>query len=43
MIDHSGMGITNYDINKVFYSKALSPLGIVLIAKVQGLKSFAAK
>lgn len=43
MIDYSGMGITNYNINKVIYSKALSSLGIELIAKVQGLKSFVAK
>ncbi len=43
MIDHIGIAISNYGISKAFYSKALAPLGIELIAEVQGWAGFGAK
>jgi catechol 2,3-dioxygenase-like lactoylglutathione lyase family enzyme len=43
MIDHIGIVISNYDISKAFYSKALAPLGIELMVEVQGWAGFGAE
>lgn len=40
IIDHIGLAITNFDISKAFYTKALAPLGIVLIDEDQGWAGF---
>jgi catechol 2,3-dioxygenase-like lactoylglutathione lyase family enzyme len=34
MLDHTGFPVTNYARSKVFYEKALAPLGYVLIMEV---------
>jgi len=34
MIDHMGFAVSNYDRAKIFYSKALAPLGYVLMLDV---------
>ncbi len=34
IIDHVGFGVSNYDQAKDFYSKALAPLGIVIVMEV---------
>jgi catechol 2,3-dioxygenase-like lactoylglutathione lyase family enzyme len=39
MIDHIGFAVSNYDRAKDFYSKALSPLGYVLIMEVPAEKT----
>ena len=31
MIDHTGVGVSNFEKSKVFYSKALAPLGYKLL------------
>ena len=36
IIDHIGFAISNHENSKEFYSKALAPLGIELVAEVQG-------
>jgi catechol 2,3-dioxygenase-like lactoylglutathione lyase family enzyme len=43
MIDHIGIAISNYFVSKVFYSKALAPLGIEFTAEVQGWAGFGAE
>lgn len=43
MIDHIGIVISNYDVSKAFYSKALAPLGIELVVEVQGWAGFGTK
>jgi len=40
IIDHIGIAISDYDKSKEFYSKALAPLGIKLLAEVQGWAGF---
>jgi len=39
MIDHMGFSVSNYDRAKEFYSKALAPLGYVLIMEVPAEKT----
>ena len=39
MIDHIGFAVSNYDRAKEFYSKALAPLGYVLIVEVPSEKT----
>jgi catechol 2,3-dioxygenase-like lactoylglutathione lyase family enzyme len=34
MIDHVGFAVSNYEQAKIFYSKALAPLGYVLVMEV---------
>ncbi len=34
MIDHIGIGVTDYTKSRVFYDKALAPLGIALVMEV---------
>ena len=43
LIDHIGIAVSNYDVSKAFYSKALAPLGIELIVEVQGWAGFGEK
>lgn len=40
IIDHIGIAISDYDKSKEFYLKALAPLGIELLAEVQGWAGF---
>ncbi len=40
IIDHIGFAISNCNASKSFYSKVLAPLGIELIAEVQGWAGF---
>lgn len=40
IIDHIGMAISDSEVSKEFYSKALAPLGIELVAEVQGWVGF---
>jgi catechol 2,3-dioxygenase-like lactoylglutathione lyase family enzyme len=35
MIDHVGIGVSDYQASKAFYERALAPLGIELIMEVQ--------
>ena len=42
MIDHIGVAVSDYEVSKAFYSKALAPLGIGLIVEVQGWSGFGA-
>lgn len=34
MIDHTGVGISNYNRSKAFYSAALAPIGYTLLAEI---------
>ncbi len=34
MIDHTGVGVSDFERSKKFYEKALAPLGYVLIMEV---------
>jgi catechol 2,3-dioxygenase-like lactoylglutathione lyase family enzyme len=34
MLDHIGLGVGDYEASKVFYTKALEPLGIALVFEV---------
>jgi catechol 2,3-dioxygenase-like lactoylglutathione lyase family enzyme len=34
VLDHIGLGVTDYDASKAFYAKALAPLGIALVFEV---------
>lgn len=34
MIDHTGVGISNYDTSKAFYSAALAPIGYSMLAEI---------
>jgi len=43
IIDHIGMAISDYEKSKEFYLKALAPLGIQLVAEVQGWAGFGKK
>src|SRR5664279_1945747 len=36
IIDHIGIAVSNYERSKAFYGQALAPLGIELVAEVQG-------
>lgn len=36
IIDHIGFTISNHENSKLFYSKALAPLGIELVTEIQG-------
>ena len=36
IIDHIGLAVSDYDKSKQFFSRALAPLGIELVAEVQG-------
>jgi catechol 2,3-dioxygenase-like lactoylglutathione lyase family enzyme len=36
MVDHVGFAVSNYDGSKVFYEKALGPLGMSLIMEPAG-------
>lgn len=40
MIDHLGITVSEYDISKQFYLKALAPLGYELLMEVQGFAGF---
>lgn len=40
IIDHIGIAISDYERSKAFYSKVLAPLGIELVAEVQGWAGF---
>jgi catechol 2,3-dioxygenase-like lactoylglutathione lyase family enzyme len=40
LIDHIGIAISDYHRSKVFYSKVLQPLGIELVAEVDGWAGF---
>ena len=36
MLDHLGLGVSDYDRSKSFYAKALAPLGITLLMEPSG-------
>ena len=36
MLDHLGLGVSDYDRSKSFYAKALAPLGITLLMEPMG-------
>ena len=36
IFDHIGLGVTDFEKSNAFFSKALAPLGIVLVAEVHG-------
>jgi catechol 2,3-dioxygenase-like lactoylglutathione lyase family enzyme len=36
IIDHIGIGVSNYDESKRFFAKALAPLGIEVLAEFEG-------
>jgi catechol 2,3-dioxygenase-like lactoylglutathione lyase family enzyme len=40
IIDHIGIGISDYDRSKQFYSTVLAPLNIALVIEVQGWSGF---
>jgi catechol 2,3-dioxygenase-like lactoylglutathione lyase family enzyme len=40
IIDHIGIGISDYDRSKQFYSTVLSPLNIALVVEVDGWAGF---
>jgi catechol 2,3-dioxygenase-like lactoylglutathione lyase family enzyme len=40
IIDHIGLTVSDFEKSKVFFSKALAPLGIVLVMEVQGWAGF---
>jgi catechol 2,3-dioxygenase-like lactoylglutathione lyase family enzyme len=40
MIDHIGIGISDYDRSKQFYSTVLTPLNIALVIEVEGWAGF---
>lgn len=40
IIDHIGIGVSNYEKSKQFYSNCLAPLGIQLILEVEGWAGF---
>ena len=40
IIDHIGIGISDYETSKQFYSKVLAPLSIELVIEVQGWAGF---
>jgi len=40
MIDHIGIAISNYELSKEFYLKALAPLDIELVVEIQGWAGF---
>ncbi|WP_038499149.1 VOC family protein [Janthinobacterium agaricidamnosum] len=40
MIDHIGLSVSDYDASKTFFSAALAPLEITLLAEVQGWAGF---
>ena len=40
IIDHIGLAIANYEKSRSFYSQALAPLKIELVAEVQGWAGF---
>ena len=40
MIDHIGIAVSDYEASKVFYAKALAPLGMSLLVEVQGWAGF---
>ena len=40
IIDHIGLAISDYAESKQFFTQALGPLGIVLVAEVQGWAGF---
>jgi catechol 2,3-dioxygenase-like lactoylglutathione lyase family enzyme len=39
MIDHMGLGVTNYEKSKAWYLKALKPLGIDIVKEVTAEKT----
>lgn len=40
IIDHLGLGVSDYEKSKEFYGRVLAPLGITLIMEVQGWAGF---
>ena len=36
MIDHAGLGVSDYERSKAFYTRALAPLGITLLMEPMG-------
>ncbi len=40
IIDHIGLGISDYEAGKKFFMSALAPLGIELVMEVQGWAGF---
>jgi len=40
IIDHIGLAVSDYEKSKDFYLSVLSPLGITLVAEVQGWAGF---
>lgn len=40
MLDHIGITVSNYEVSKKFYQKALAPLGYKLLMEVQGFAGF---
>ncbi len=36
MLDHVGFAVSDYDLSKAFYEKALAPLGLILIMEPMG-------
>lgn len=42
IIDHLGLGVSDYERSKRFYSAALAPLGIELVKEVAGWAGFGA-
>jgi catechol 2,3-dioxygenase-like lactoylglutathione lyase family enzyme len=40
IIDHIGLGVSDYDKSKEFFAKALAPLGIALLAEFHGWAGF---
>ena len=39
-IDHIGIGISNYEKSKAFYSACLAPLGLRLVIEIEGWAGF---
>jgi len=40
IIDHIGLGVGDYEESKLFFRRALAPLGIELVAEVHGWAGF---
>lgn len=40
IIDHIGLSVSDFEVSKEFFLKALAPLGITLVSEVQGWAGF---
>jgi catechol 2,3-dioxygenase-like lactoylglutathione lyase family enzyme len=43
IIDHLGLTVSDYQVSKAFYTQALAPLGVTLIAEFEGWAGFGAQ